>query len=258
MTEYRNIPPELRQLKQWACSRIGPRKKGDIGPIGPLQVDGTNASSTNPATWNFFDVCVEAAAMNGWGVAFCFTEHDPYAVIDLDHVRDKVTTITEAWALGIVVELNSYAELSWSGTGWHIVVRGRLTGSGNKVGRVEMYDTAKFVTLTGWKGEGQVREVDLGALQARMLAGSLEPKNAAAASPVHRTGQRVTGGSESEEDIRLIGKIKRALHTRDAHTIEVEFARLFPDRYRAQNLKHGGRHGGKTYIRYSIERMLQR
>ncbi len=45
--------------------------------------------------------------------------------------------------------LNSYTELSPSGTGVKVFAKGRLPGVGRKNGGIEMYDTGRFFTVTG-------------------------------------------------------------------------------------------------------------
>ncbi|HZR66599.1 MAG TPA: hypothetical protein VFA85_15765 [Terriglobales bacterium] len=195
----------------------------------------------------------------GWGIGFVFTANDPYAVLDLDHVRDQQTGETEPWALAILDEVFSYSELSKSCTGWHIIVRGCLPGFGNKAGRVEIYDRAKVMRLTGntqpFIGDEEIRTVDLSSLQARI--GTLDPDWHPQQRPVISgpTRKQATGNSESEEDYRLIGQIRRRLRTQDAAKIESEFQRKYPGRYNSQNQKHGA-HCGRNYIRYSIERQL--
>jgi hypothetical protein len=49
----------------------------------------------------------------------------------------------------IVAHLNSYTEASPSGTGIHIIIRGALPPGRRLQGLVEMYDTARFFTMTG-------------------------------------------------------------------------------------------------------------
>ncbi len=46
-------------------------------------------------------------------------------------------------------ELESFTEVSPSGTGYHVIVRGSLPGDRSRRGSVEMYETARFFTVTG-------------------------------------------------------------------------------------------------------------
>jgi len=78
-------------------------------------------------------------------------EDDPYTIIDLDHVIDPKTGIIEPWAQEIIDRMNSYTEISKSGTGIHIIVMGKKPGDKCKGrnGQVEMYDHKRHFALTG-------------------------------------------------------------------------------------------------------------
>jgi putative DNA primase/helicase len=69
-------------------------------------------------------------------------------MIDLDHSVDRTTqTITDPQAAEIVQSLNSYTELSPSGTGLHILASGQLPGKGIHTA-IEMYGQDRFTTIT--------------------------------------------------------------------------------------------------------------
>ena len=69
--------------------------------------------------------------------------------VDLDHCRDADTGALEPWAAQIVEELGSYAEVSPSGTGVHIIVSGELLPGRRRRGQVEMYSEGRYFTMTG-------------------------------------------------------------------------------------------------------------
>jgi hypothetical protein len=73
---------------------------------------------------------------------------------------------------------------------------------------------------------------------------------------MHQGGEMTTGGSESEQDARLIGQIAGKLRTKDVAKIEREFARLHSQRYHERNKKKG-RRSGMTYIGYSISNLVK-
>jgi putative DNA primase/helicase len=83
------------------------------------------------------------------GVGFVFTEDDPYAGIDIDKCRDSETGEIDPWAWKIVDALDSYTEVSPSGTGLHIFVKATLPGPNNRKGPLEMYESGRYFTLTG-------------------------------------------------------------------------------------------------------------
>ena len=159
-----NIPGELREKPQWVLWRGEDRTSQGTGevkvskvPIDPRTLK--NASTTDPRTWGTFEDCCKAlaCACEEWGVespdrgglGFVLTANDPYTGIDLDHCRDPETGEIAPWAQHIVNAINSYTEVSPSGTGLHIFTRGRLSSDGRKRGDIELYDRGRYFTVTG-------------------------------------------------------------------------------------------------------------
>lgn len=147
-----NVPSELKNRKQWLNWKYvqnpsnpnKPKKK----PIDSKT--GKPASVTNPDTWSSLDVSIKRYRKGTVdGVGFVFTKDDPYVGIDLDNCRDTKTGELENWAVEIINKIVSYTEISPSGTGIHILVKGKLPGSGKKVDNIEMYDQGRYFTVTG-------------------------------------------------------------------------------------------------------------
>jgi primase-polymerase (primpol)-like protein len=87
--------------------------------------DGQRASTTNPATWSSFaDTCAATDRVRANGIGFVFSGDDNIIGVDLDHVRDPATESVKPWARGVIDTLQSYTELSPSGAGCHVVLRG--------------------------------------------------------------------------------------------------------------------------------------
>jgi len=144
-----NLPDELKALDQW----VGWNKTKF-----PVNVRiGNKAEVDNPNTWSPFEV-VKKAVLSGKykGAGFVLTENDPYTIIDLDHVIDLETDEILPWALSIIDQMDSYTEISQSGTGIHIIIRGKKPGikCKRKDGQVEIYDCKRYFALTGnlWGG----------------------------------------------------------------------------------------------------------
>jgi putative DNA primase/helicase len=136
------VPAELRELRQWVAYRP------DKVPIDPAT--GRPADTTDPTTWGTYDAAATRAATDGLpGVGFVLTADDPYAGVDLDDCRDPDTGQLDPGATAIVTGLDSYAEVSPSGTGVHVIVKGTIPGSRNRKGKVEMYDRNRYLTFTG-------------------------------------------------------------------------------------------------------------
>ncbi|HSP96544.1 MAG TPA: hypothetical protein VL049_04785, partial [Candidatus Dormibacteraeota bacterium] len=71
------------------------------------------------------DDAIRRAEREGWGVGFVFHAMlNPFAGIDLDGARDPATGVLAPWAQSIVAACDSYTEVSPSGTGVKIIVRG--------------------------------------------------------------------------------------------------------------------------------------
>jgi primase-polymerase (primpol)-like protein len=77
------------------------------------------------------------------------TEEDHIVGIDLDHCRDPKTGKIEPWAQDIIETVDSYTELSPSGTGIRIFVTANFRSSINRKGGVEIYSTGRYLTVTG-------------------------------------------------------------------------------------------------------------
>lgn len=149
------IPEELKSVPQWLVWKAVPSKSrpGKIDKI-PYQVNGKHASTTNPETWTTFDVAVNALQSGNYqGVGFVFTKETPYSGVDIDScIKDGVIDLS---AKELLVELNSYTEISPSGTGFHIIVKGKKPGNRarKRTSNVEIYSTSRFFTVTGNKLE---------------------------------------------------------------------------------------------------------
>src|ERR1041384_1924566 len=113
---------------------------------------GAKASANKESTWASFDEAVQAMQSGDYtGIGFEFAP--PYVGIDLDKCRDAKTGEIEEWAAKIIEDFYSYTEVSPSGRGVHIYVKGFLPGKGlNRTvegNKIEMYDNGRFFTLTG-------------------------------------------------------------------------------------------------------------
>src|SRR5215207_8612094 len=133
----------IRDLRQWLCWRTEERGgKPTKVPYSPLT--GEKASSTNPETWAGYEEAVAACKKYSYGgIGFVFTPEDDLCGVDLDGCLDPQTREIEDWAQEIIDELDSYSEISPSGTGVHVLVRGTLPSGRNRKGRFEAYDRGR-------------------------------------------------------------------------------------------------------------------
>jgi hypothetical protein len=159
------VPDDLNELNQWLlwCYETRDGKATKV----PYSVCGYRGSSTKPRTWETFE-----AVFNAWrkaptryaGVGFVFTLADPFCGIDLDDSLDDESNV-KPWAAGIVERFSdTYMETSPSGEGLKIWARGALPANlpGVRVGdgQIEMYDHARYFTVTGRSYRGAPLEVE--------------------------------------------------------------------------------------------------
>jgi len=170
-----NFPEKLRALLQWVMWRYEDHGKPKPDKVLYNPRTGQRAKSNDPQTWGSSIEVVTVFHRGGFdGVGFVFSAADPYTGIDLDSCRDPETGLLEPWAGEIVERLDSYTEASPSGRGVHILIKGTLPAGGRKKGKVAMYDTGRFFTVTGEHLGGtptkiEERTAELAALHAEVF-----------------------------------------------------------------------------------------
>lgn len=134
---YSNIPAELKALRQWV---VYDKEKV------PHNVENDNfASVSDPDSWSDFSTAVAASGKH-CGIGFVFTNSDPYTFIDLDDTEGD--PVAHEKQLKIFQEFDSYAEISPSGRGLHIIVRGNVP-AGRRRSHIEIYSSQRYATFTG-------------------------------------------------------------------------------------------------------------
>ncbi|WP_207589984.1 hypothetical protein [Halomontanus rarus] len=148
MVDLIAIPETLRARDQWVCWREVIRDgKPTKVPIDPET--GSFASSTDDRTWSDLETArTYLGTSDADGLGFVFTDSDPIVGVDLDDCRDPETGQPEVDAKAIIDCLESYTEVSPSGTGYHVLVFGDLPDGRNRRGKIELYDRARFFTVT--------------------------------------------------------------------------------------------------------------
>ena len=147
----------MRQYAQWVVWRYEESDGKKPTKVPYNAATGIMASVTNPATWCDYNQCVVAVQEgrkpkygdNGLayaGIGFVLTRDDPYTIIDLDDCNSDPEGIAQQ--IKIFEHFDSYSERSPSGTGLHIIIRGSVP-SGRRRGKVEIYHSERFMTMTG-------------------------------------------------------------------------------------------------------------
>lgn len=162
-----HVPPALRDLRQWVLWRY---EKRDGKPTKvPKKPNGRNAKANDPETWCDLDTALAALAtdrFDGIGIMFgetvfgvdVDTPKDEHGrPIPEQYARDPETGDLSPEAAAIVAELDSYCEVSPSGTGVHVLLLAdQLPGPERRRGNVEVYGpgSPRFFTFTGQHIDG--------------------------------------------------------------------------------------------------------
>ncbi|MBI4235861.1 MAG: DUF3987 domain-containing protein [Chloroflexi bacterium] len=109
------------------------------------------------------------------GIGYVLSESDPFVGVDLDNCVDPETGVILPWASEVIRDLDTYTEYSPSMTGLRSILIGKLPPEGRHRGDVEVYETKRFLTITGahLKGMAQTvneRQEQLGAFHRRFFA----------------------------------------------------------------------------------------
>jgi putative DNA primase/helicase len=155
---YGNIPDELKTPDQWVCWRYKKTKDGKTTKMPIDAKTGKAADTTNSENWSSFDDARNRFEQRKEiaGIGFVFSEDDPYVGIDLDTCRNPETGEIAPWAQEFIDMSGTYSEVSPSGTGGKMFLKGKMPSEkGRKrayeTGAVEIYEHSRFFTITGGK-----------------------------------------------------------------------------------------------------------
>lgn len=268
-----NIPLEMRLFRQWVCWRYEDTNSHKPTKVPYCPTNGRLASVTDSSTWASFDEAAHIVTSSGMydGLGFVLTEADPFAFIDLDDTKGDQTALDRQ--IKIFNEFDSYAERSPSANGLHIIVQGSLP-SGRRRSSVEIYSSARYMTMTGdVYRAGQIKDYNglLNMLHQQMGSGTAAAAVYAGLAEAVETDEEVmtrataaaNGGkfadlyagnwqdyypSQSEADFALVDII--AFYTQN----RAQIARMF----KASGL--GQREKGKRadYINYMLNKCFDR
>ncbi len=150
MIQTDNIPLALKEQRQWVLWRQEAPTSGKKGKA-PYQLNGHHARTDDPTTWGSFEQCLEAYRTRKRydGTGFVFSPDDDIVGVDLDGFRDPATGKLNEQARAIIAHLDSYTEVSPSGQGVHVLLRGRLPGTRRREGDIEVSGAGHYFTVTG-------------------------------------------------------------------------------------------------------------
>jgi hypothetical protein len=126
--EFAKIPAELKSLPNWVLWRYSrPKSPKQKWRKVPFQPNARAANVADKSTWSMFEACCAAYARVGFdGTGFVFDgEVGPdglcYYGVDFDACLEDGKPLEPACSR--IAQLNTYTEVSVSGTGIHCIVR---------------------------------------------------------------------------------------------------------------------------------------
>ena len=139
---YDNIPIELKEQNRWVLYRLywdEKRGKYDKKPFNART--GGMAQSNNPNTWCDYETALQVVDLyDGLG----FMLGGGIFGVDIDGVEVRDSVVNE-----VLTTLNSYAEISPSGKGIHVICLGSKPVGACRKANFECYDKGRFFTVTG-------------------------------------------------------------------------------------------------------------
>jgi putative DNA primase/helicase len=152
---WENFPDQLTVRHQWVNWRYVVRDPKAKPTKVLFQPNGKAAKVNEPATWSPFEHCQiaylepRAGTIPFAGVGYVLSGADPFCGFDFDHCRNPETGEIDPLILSYVLRLNSYSEISPSGTGLRVLVQAKLPEKDRRLGGIEMYDSVRFLSITG-------------------------------------------------------------------------------------------------------------
>jgi hypothetical protein len=220
-------PADLAHLPIWVAWRAE-RHNGKLTKVPYAPRTGRRASSTDPATWATRREAGNWAATHGGagvGVVLCPIDGAQLAGVDLDSCRDPQTGAVEAWAESIIGRLQTYSEVSPSGTGVKLVFRiapadmpavealmdgkqGRQfrNGGGEHGPAIEVYCGGRYFAVTddAISDSDELRQVGLGDLRwlLRDAGPRFAGKDNSRSAKAFRAGAALVARGASYEEMR--------------------------------------------------------
>lgn len=154
-----DIPAPMRTGARFVRYRLAhPNRHGKRRKIPYLPKENRRARIDDGATWGTLEECVANVGLHGTdGVGLVLTG-DGLICIDLDDVREPESGHITDQAMAMIERFDSFTEVSPSGTGVHIWVRGHLPFDGRNFGNgIEIYQRGRFIAFTGEAVPGRER-----------------------------------------------------------------------------------------------------
>jgi hypothetical protein len=151
LPEASAFPPDLLTLRHWVAYDLEKREQGwtKVPKDARSNGQGRNARSNDSQTWTTFAEAYAFAKRRGLGLGFMLAP--PLVGFDIDDCRDPETGELSSLAASVLGEMDTYAEVSVSGTGIKGIAYGTKPGGRcrRKGLKLEMYSELRLFALTG-------------------------------------------------------------------------------------------------------------
>lgn len=217
----------LSRYQQW----VNWRYEGNEGEK-PKKVPYTpeskhRASVSKLATWRSlnaaFGSCQRGVGeLRFDGIGFVFSDNDPFWGIDLDNCRDSWTGQLTPAAEEIVRTMDTYTEVSPSGTGVKLFGKGAAPYVGRRSGWVEFYPEGRYFTVTMNHVEGTPGSINDRSGQLAWFIETYLPA-AAQPAPIAVDGSVVVSLYQLAQDGAVLEKASNSKSKKNSE----KFKRLF-------------------------------
>lgn len=194
----KTAPPSLLATPRWICWRALKDPKDDRVkkiPVSPRTGEAIGATAKYQDQFVTFDQALDYAQKNKLGVSFVMLADDGVVGIDIDKGIDPDGTIRPKVAEWLRFFSHTYAETSPSGTGIHILCRGKINQAltavqipGDDTAKVEVYAWDRHLTFTGAKLSASTDDLADAQLSLEKLIGTVaaQPKDKPQAFTIER------------------------------------------------------------------------
>lgn len=168
------IPTGLKAARVWVCWRWD--RNGERGWTKPPYDAATMKKADvtkSEVLASFEDALARVASGQADGIGVVLSAAGLLG-IDLDDCRHPETGELEPWAVETLRALDTYCEVSPSGTGVKALVVASKPGTRCRAGDIELYDVGRYFTITGhtvpgFPGEAESRQPAVDALYAKLF-----------------------------------------------------------------------------------------
>lgn len=140
---------DLKKQRRWVLWRLEPVNGKDTKV--PYQPTGQKARTNDAATWSTYaDLAPHASKFSGIGLMLGEVDDTPVFGVDFDKCCDAMTGKFSPETREVVINLDTYAEYSPSGTGAHVLGIGRIPKNENgKEAHVKPFPGCKQIEIKG-------------------------------------------------------------------------------------------------------------